>query len=319
MNPFVANTDRAWFDDLAGRAQAGRVDEANFWSPVSTKPMARLPLGAPVFLRLKEPVGAIAGYGFFAQFSVLGLEEAWDFFDWRNGDPDYARFLARIGAYRGLNLLDPRSAPSPLGCTVLRDLRFWDRTRWIPWREAEGWQRNIVRGKREADAVRARRLLDEIVRDAAHQEVEREFAPAFVPLDVDHRTVVTTQMMVREGQGTFRTRLLDAYGRRCAITGERTEIVLEAAHIQPYLGPRSNHVQNGVVLTREFHTLFDRGLVTITPDYRVQVSPAIHRRWSNGRRYYAYDEKPLAHVPSAVADRPSPDALAWRLRTLYRD
>lgn len=27
----------------------------------------------------------------------------------------------------------------------------------------------------------------------------------------------------------------------------------------------SNHVQNGVLLTEEFHTLFDRGYVTITP------------------------------------------------------
>src|SRR5262245_499632 len=101
--------------------------------------------------------------------------------------------------------------------------------------------------------------------------------------DADERAFVESKRVAREGQGTFRTRVLDAYGRRCAISGERTEVVLEAAHIQPYLGPRSNHVQNGIPMTVEFHALFDGKLLAITPDYRVRVSPAIRRRWSNGK------------------------------------
>jgi putative restriction endonuclease len=201
---------------------------------------------------------------------------------------------------------------------VLRDARLWPPERWIPWREAEGWQRNIVRGKRETDPVRGARLLGEITRDAVHAEVEAEFADAFVPLDLDERSSIVSERMVREGQGTFRSRVLDAYGRRCAITGERTEIVLEAAHIQPYMGPRSNHPQNGVALTQEFHTLFDRGLVAITPDLTVRVSPTIRQRWSNGRRYYAYDGQPVSHLPEDSSMRPSRSALQWRLSTLYR-
>ena len=83
--------------------------------------------------------------------------------------------------------------------------------------------------------------------------------------------------------------------RNCAAkaAGEITTAwtALERAHIvsQPYLGPHSNHVQNGVLLAEEFHTLFDRGYVTITPDYTVRVSSRIRDRWSNGRRYYQYD------------------------------
>jgi hypothetical protein len=98
-------------------------------------------------------------------------------------------------------------------------------------------------------------------------------------------------MIRRLGQGTFRARLLDAYGRRCAITGERTEPVLDAAHIQPYLGPRSNHIRNGLVLSKEFHTLFDLGYVGIDPDYKVHVSPRLYDEWHNGRRYYEYDDR----------------------------
>jgi putative restriction endonuclease len=71
-------------------------------------------------------------------------------------------------------------------------------------------------------------------------------------------------------------------------------------------------------MTAEFHALFDHGLIGITPDYRVRVSPTIRQRWSNGKRYYAFHDQPLAHLPEAKADRPSGDALAWRLRSLYQ-
>jgi len=121
----------------------------------------------------------------------------------------------------------------------------------------------------------------------------------------------------RVGQGAFRARLVSAYGARCAITGERTEPVLDAAHVQPYLGPRSNHIQNGMLLTEEFHALFDHGLVTVTPDHVVRVSPRIRDRWSNGRRFYEFDEKPLRVLPDSAAEQPSGDALRWHNRRLF--
>ena len=119
----------------------------------------------------------------------------------------------------------------------------------------------------------------------------------FEPLGDDQRLVEAREEAVREGQGAFRARLLDAYGRSCAITGEHTQPVLDAAHIQRYLGPRSDHLQNGLLLTNEFHTLFDLGYVTVTPDYVVRVSPSLKNDWRNGKRYYPYDGKPLAALP----------------------
>jgi putative restriction endonuclease len=120
----------------------------------------------------------------------------------------------------------------------------------------------------------------------------------------------------REGQGTSRSRLLDACGRRCAITGEHTEIVLDAAHIQPHLGPRSNHVQNGLLLTQEFHTLFDKGYVTVTPDLRVRVSGRLAREWNNGKCYAAYDGQELRAVPGA-SERPARAALEWHAERVF--
>jgi putative restriction endonuclease len=313
--PFIALTDKAWFDYLASIAIDRRVDEVDFWSPKSTRPMKAMSPGTPVFFRLKRPHYAIAGYGFFAHFALLDLDEAWTMFGEKNGDPDLVRFLTRIGDYRGLNLLDPRQPRAPIGCTVLRDAIFWERERWIPWRQEHGWHDNIVQGRTEDDPARISRLLGEINYD--HLVVPGEFTDSFLPLDVDERELVLARSKKREGQGAFRSRLLDAYGRRCAITGERTEPVLDAAHIQPYLGPSSNHLQNGLLLSKEFHALFDRGLVTVTPQFTVRVSPHLRERWKNGKRYYQFDQQALAALPDTVHDHPAREALAWHNERIY--
>lgn len=317
MGPFVANTDFRWFDFLARKAVDGRVDEVNFWSPSATRPIRAMTPPEPVFFRLKSPRNVVAGYGFFAFHKVLGLDDAWRYFGWRNGDAHEAGFLARIGGYRGIDLNAAGTLREPLGCTVLREARFLPQDRWLPWGRAEGWARNIVQGRTETDPRRVERLLSLVSDDAALVDVEAEIADRFRLVDVDGRSWREREVAVREGQGTFRVRLLDAYGGQCAITGEHTEPVLDAAHIQRYLGPRSNHVQNGLVLTKEFHTLFDRGLVAVTPDHRIRISPAIRDRWSNGRRYYGFDNQPLAHVPASPASRPSPDALDWHLKNVF--
>jgi putative restriction endonuclease len=312
--PFIALTDGEWFEFLSARSRDGRLDEVNFWSPTASKPLKDLRPGDPVFFRLKSPHDCIVGYGFFAHFCVLGLHEAWLMFEQKNGDPDLSRFLARIGGYRGVDLVDPRVPHEPLGCTILRDAVFWPSERWLPWGTEEGWAKNIVRGKTETDPARATRLLGEIQHDS--MEAPEEFTEEFVPLEVDERELVLAPARERVGQGAFRARLLDAYGRRCAITGEKTEPVLDAAHVQRYLGPRSNHVQNGLLLTQEFHTLFDLGFVTVTPEFRVRVSPALGERWKNGKRYYVHDKEQI-RLPDDRRLWPSQRALEWHGKKVF--
>jgi putative restriction endonuclease len=94
------------------------------------------------------------------------------------------------------------------------------------------------------------------------------------------------------------------------VTPTGLEPVLDAAHIQPYLGPKSNHLQNGLLLTKEFHALFDRGYVTITPGVSAVEPPRLHTDWKNGHRYYPYDGQPLLQLPKGD-NRPSPAVLAW--------
>lgn len=63
--------------------------------------------------------------------------------------------------------------------------------------------------------------------------------------------------------------------------------VLNAAHIKPYAEDGPHEVRNGLLLREDLHTLFDRGYMTITKDYRVEVSKRIKEDYGNGKEYYA--------------------------------
>jgi putative restriction endonuclease len=122
----------------------------------------------------------------------------------------------------------------------------------------------------------------------------------------------------RLGQGGFRMLVMDAYQRRCAMTGERTLPALEAAHIQRYSESGPHRVDNGLLLRSDLHHLFDLGYLTVTNDYVIQVSGRIKKEYENGRDYYALDGHPLKALPTAAADHPSLHFLDWHRNTLFR-
>ncbi len=90
----------------------------------------------------------------------------------------------------------------------------------------------------------------------------------------DDANSTDTSIAWRRGQPEFRRKLLEAYGRRCAITGCSSEEVLEAAHIEPYSKTKNNNPTNGILLRADIHTLFDCDLIGIDPDtMKVCVAP----------------------------------------------
>lgn len=69
----------------------------------------------------------------------------------------------------------------------------------------------------------------------------------------------------RIGQGKFREMILSTYSFKCCITGCSEKILLEAAHIIPYMGIHSNTLDNGLCLRSDIHKLFDMFLLSISP------------------------------------------------------
>ena len=82
----------------------------------------------------------------------------------------------------------------------------------------------------------------------------------------------------RRGQQEFRLALLNAIGSDCLISGPNPECVLEAAHIRSFAEHESHELNGGLLLRRDFHSLFDRRLIRVNPKkWTVEASPAIRK------------------------------------------
>lgn len=128
------------------------------------------------------------------------------------------------------------------------------------------------------------------------------------------RPVITPRL----GQGAFRVTVTDAYGRACAVTTEHSLPALEAAHIKPFALNGPHATTNGLLLRSDLHRLFDRGYLTVTPDYKLNVSPRLRDHFSNGHSYYPLDGHDLRKLPTSAGDRPDPEFLRWHNENVFR-
>ena len=108
----------------------------------------------------------------------------------------------------------------------------------------------------------------------------------------------------RRGQPAFRNSLLDAYDRKCAITGCEVVEVLEAAHILPYQGPDTNNVMNGLLLRADVYTLFDSGKIAIDAE---KMTVLVDKSLEDSE-YWTFNDQNL-RLPSDTEQRPSFEAL----------
>lgn len=88
----------------------------------------------------------------------------------------------------------------------------------------------------------------------------------YSPEHDDERRKVMRSIAVRRGQRQFREKLIARDNSRCLVTGCEILDLLEAAHISPYRGERDNHIENGLLLRSDIHTLFDLDLLGIEPE-----------------------------------------------------
>ena len=125
-------------------------------------------------------------------------------------------------------------------------------------------------------------------------------ADLFDPSNIKNaRKRISKMLAQRRGQPAFRNALLDAYDRKCAITGCEVVEVLEAAHIYPYRGSDTNKVVNGLLLRADVHTLFDSGLIAVdVKNMTVLVDKSLE-----GSEYWTFHGKNYAFHQIRSEDR----------------
>jgi hypothetical protein len=126
--------------------------------------------------------------------------------------------------------------------------------------------------------------------------------------DSDTLEDATERMLVsivrRQGQPQFRERLIKAYKGKCAISGSDVKQALEAAHIIPYDGKKTNNTSNGLLLRADLHTLFDLKLITIDPStMKVLISPELMKTQCR-----AFWQKKIM-LPDDMNDQPDSEAI----------
>ena len=313
MKFWVGVTDNTWFSYLS----TSGLDEVNFWQPSATPPfrVQDAPDGMPFLFKLKRPNNHIAGGGFFLTYTRLPLALAWEVFGPKNGAAsldDLKATLEPLTINVGLG--------TEIGCTVLANPFFLPREDWIVI--PSGFANNIVRGKffesESGDGAAIWAALETRLATSRYERADDRLIAATAAAMPQEKWGNPVLVKPRLGHSSFRVLVTDAYKRRCAITGENTLLALEAAHIVPYSKEGTHDVRNGLLLRADFHRLFDVGLVSVTQDLQVKVSPKIREAWFNGKVYYNLNNQPLSVVPDAAGQRPDPDRLRWHYENRFQ-
>lgn len=296
MRGYVTSVDRSWYATIRSRAS---VDEVNAWRPGTQNQFRAVRPGEPVFLRLKSPHDRIVGAGFFSHASILPVSTAWRIFGDANGEKSFIALkekLVRLRSQLGMSV-DKKSDPE-LGCVLLLKTVLFDEDDWVhPPADLDD---RAGRGK---------------IYDLSSGEGRQLWSRCRAKFPSDEESVTGDGIAAsRFGPGSFRVAVIDAWNRRCAVTGEGVLPALEAVQIRPSTAG-SYSLSNSILLRSDLAALFEAGYVTINSDHVLLVSEGTHPG-ETGRDYQRLHGTGL-RLPSDPSIRPDPELLWWHQKEMF--
>ena len=145
--------------------------------------------------------------------------------------------------------------------------------------------------------------------------VAEEQLPFDAPRD---REILLSSRIVRDR--VFRTKVLEAYGCQCALTGFKFingggRAEAQAAHIKPVEADGPDIVTNGIALSGTIHWMFDRGLLSLADDLTILLSKLIND--IDGAKKII-NQSGRATLPINPAVRPHPRYLEWHRANCFK-
>jgi len=312
---YIGLTDPDWYAFLE---QQPRLEEVNFWQPHGNRAFRTLQAGDPFFFKLRAPRKAIAGFGFFARYEALPAWLAWECFGEANGAGDFDSMLERIIRLRRESDRAARMGDFQIGCIMISAPIFFPQDQWVT--PPSNWAKTGIQQGKSYDLRHGegKRIFEDCLQRAHTGGRYWNVEPVDQVVAGDAaRYGKPSLVRPRMGQGLFSRAVRDAYGGACAVTSEHSEPVLEAAHIMPYGKGGIHAVSNGLLLRRDLHRLFDRGYVTVTPDYVFKVGDSLRNEYHNGRTYYGLDGTVIG-LPHPAALQPDRAKLEWHGREIFK-
>jgi hypothetical protein len=168
----------------------------------------------------------------------------------------------------------------------------------------------------ETLAVECEMLRRDLDRSAPPEDEADEL---LVPEDYtgETRRVVTEQ---RIKQNFFRRAVLSSYRGRCCMSGLSEPRLLIASHIVPWSKDKANRLNpsNGLCLSAIHDRAFDKGLITLTDDFKIIVSEELKRK----KESFVIEvllplDGRLIEPPERFA--PQPEFITWHRNQLFVD
>lgn len=208
-------------------------------------------------------------------------------------------------AMKMLNIASLDPAITSTGRVGLGNASALDREVWNEFHS--DWERLAV------ECQLLRQQLDKNV------EMDESESNALIPEDFtgETRQIISEQ---RIKQSFFRRAVLSSYRGRCCMSGLSESRLLIASHIVPWSQYKANRLNpsNGLCLSAIHDRAFDKGLITLTDDFKIVVSKELERRDEpfinevllplNGRTI----EQPQRFTPQA-------EFIAWHREVLFVD
>ena len=120
--------------------------------------------------------------------------------------------------------------------------------------------------------------------------------------------------------GVFKREIPKIYSFQCAISEMKiistsNAQMVDACHIVPFAISKDDTITNGISLSPNLHRAYDRGLITITENYLVKLSPSVS---DNDSPYSLrqFDGKRIV-LPDNVNYHPSIENLRWHSKECF--
>lgn len=177
----------------------------------------------------------------------------------------------------------------------------------IVWNEFNGnWERLAY----ESEVLIAKfqnKRVEELINDDNYFEF---------PLGTEKEAIIKQ----RVNQSFFRSTILSSYNLKCCITGLSISEFLVASHIKPWKIDIENRLNphNGLCLNSVHDKAFDKGFITITPDYKIKTSKYFND-FKNDKAVNDFFSK-YENQPIVLPDRflPSKEFLDWHHNNLFK-
>ena len=171
---------------------------------------------------------------------------------------------------------------------------------------------------RKSGSLRQKPASNSEIRIAAEQVEFATRSPFVLFADAIETIENRGRKIARES--AFRKLVLNAYGFSCAFSNRKVfdpdgAHGLDAAHIVPLSRQGTNDVRNGIVLSKELHWAFDRGLIGLN-EGKIRVSPKAKSVEQNN--YLSQFESKDYRLPHIIAHQPHDDALNWHFSNIFK-